>query len=223
MTPYEILLLIHLILFAYWLGGDLGVFYSAGFVVDPNLSRETRLTTAKIMLGCDLVPRICMSLTLTIGGLLSSYIGVEHANWQLVAITLLGPVWLSMVLILHFQHHASYIPLLTRIDFYFRWVLIVAIIASCTYAYATGRLNDTPWLIAKLLAFAFMVFCGLMIRIRLKDFSTTYLKILQDDYNDQDNQAMIASLKQVRPWVVTIWGMLVLEAYLGLAKPGALY
>jgi len=219
MDPHHIFLLLHLVLFAYWLGGDLGVFYSSGFVVNPELSRETRLTTAKIMLGCDLVPRICMSLTLTIGGLLSSYIGIEHASWQMWAIILLGPLWLSMVLVLHFQHDAAYIPALTKIDYYFRWLLIFAIIASCVYAYSTGRLSEAPWLIAKLLCFAFLVFCGLMIRIQLKDFGATYVKILQDNFNDDDNKAMIRSLNRVRPWVVTIWIGLVFEAYLGIAKP----
>jgi len=219
MTPYEFFLLSHLILFAYWLGGDLGVFYSSGFVVDSSLSRESRLVAAKIMLGCDLVPRVCMSLMLTVGGVLSAYIGIEHASWQLVAIVLLGPLWLSMVLVLHFRHNATYIPLLTKIDFLFRVFLIGAIVLSCLYTYATGRLSDAPWLIAKLLAFAFLVFCGLMIRIKIKGFSETYVKILQDNFNETDNQIMRVSLSQVRPWVVTIWLVLILEAYLGVAKP----
>jgi len=58
-----------------------------------------------------------------------------------------------------------------------------------------------------------------MIRIQLKDFGATYVKILQDNFNDDDNKAMIRSLNRVRPWVVTIWIGLVFEAYLGIAKP----
>jgi len=219
MGAYEFLLLLHILLFVYWLGGDLGVFYASCFVIDPTRSREARLVAAKIMLGCDLVPRICMSLMLTVGGLLSWTIGIDHASWQIVLIILLGLFWLSMVLVLHFQHDAPYIPLLTKIDFYFRWLLIAAIIASSVYAYATGKLIETPWIIAKLLAFAFLVFCGLMIRINLKDFVGSYVNIMQDNYTDQDNQAMIASINKVRPWVIAIWLVLVFEAYLGIAKP----
>lgn len=219
MTPYEILLLLHILLFVYWLGGDLGVFYSSGFVVDSSLSTEARLTAAKIMLGCDLVPRICMSLVLTIGGLLAHYVGIEHASWQLLGIIVLGPLWLSMVLILHFKHDAPYINLLTKIDLSFRWLLIIGILASCFYAYTTGRLEEAPWLIAKLLAFAFLVFCGLMIRIQIKGFISSYVKLMQDNYTDADNKEMEASLNRVRPWVVTIWLVLVFEAFLGIVKP----
>ena len=219
MSTYELLLFIHLLLFVYWLGGDLGVFYSSSFVVNPSLSREARLTAAKIMLGCDLVPRICMALMLSVGGLLAHYIGVEHNGWQLVAIILLAPFWLAIVLVLHYRHNAPYIAALTKFDFYFRWFMVVAIIASSFYAYTTGRLAETPWLIAKLLAFAFLIFCGLMIRIKLSDFSTTYVKLLQNTHRDEDNQAMIKSLSKVRPWVVTIWFVLLLQAYLGIVKP----
>ncbi len=221
MSIYELLLLVHILLFVYWLGGDLGVFYSSGFVVNPELSVDARLTAAKIMLGCDLVPRICMSLTLTIGGLLAHYVGVEHASWQLLAIVALGPFWLAIVLVLHYQHNAPYIPLLTKFDFYFRWFVVLSVIASSCYALLNNTLTDTPWLIAKLLAFAFLVFCGLMIRIQLKGFSATYVKLLQGTQTDDDNQAMIASLNRVRPWVVTIWLVLLFQAYLGIAKPWA--
>ena len=220
MTAYDITLLIHIILFCYWLGGDIGVFYSSKFVVDPTLSRETRLVAAKIMLGCDLIPKICMSLMLTVGGILTEFNDIEHPLWQMVGIVLLGPVWLTMVLVLHFKHDAPFIPMLTRIDFYFRWIMVVGILISCFYSLSTGRLDHAPWVTAKLLGFAFLIFCGLMIRIYLKGFGATYVKIIQGDYDQNDNRIMQDSLNKVRPWVVTIWIVLIIEAALGIAKPG---
>jgi len=219
MSAYELLLLLHILLFVYWLGGDLGVFYSSGFVVDSSLSNEARLTAAKIMMGCDLVPRICMSLMLTIGGLLSATIGVEHFAWQTIALILLAPFWLTMVLVLHFRHHETYIAALTKFDFFFRCFLIFAIIVSCTYAFFTGRLADSQWLIAKILGFALLVFCGLMIRVNFKDFGAVYGKLTQGNQSEEDNQLMRRSLGQIKPWVITIWGILVIEAWLGIAKP----
>lgn len=223
MSAYELLLLLHIILFVYWLGGDLGVFYSSGFVVDASLSNEARLTAAKIMLGCDLVPRICMALTLTVGGLLSSLIGIEHATWQLVGIILIGPFWLSMVLIMHFKHNAPFIPLLTKFDFYFRCLVVASLIASSAYAFFSGRLADTPWIMLKLLLFGFLVFCGLMIRIKLSGFSASYVKLIQGTITDSDNQTMLQSLNTVRPWVVTIWAILVLQAIIGITKPASFF
>ncbi len=220
MTAYDLMLLIHILLFCYWLGGDVGVFYASGFVVDPKLSRDSRLVAARIMLGCDLIPKICMSLMLTVGGILSEFMGVEHPLWQMFAIVLLGPVWLTVVLVLHFQHSAAFIPTLTRIDFYFRWLIIAAVVSSTLYSLTAGRLAEVPWLAAKLLAFALLVFCGLMIRINLKGFGASYAKLLKDDCDDTDNQIMIRSLARVKPWVIAIWIVLVVAAALGIAKPG---
>jgi len=218
----EFLLLLHLLLFVYWLGGDLGVFYSSNFVADSSLSIDARSTAAKIMLGCDLVPKICMSLMLTIGGLLSASIGIEHPTWQMLGIILIGPFWLSIVLILHFKHHASFIPALTKFDFYFRWVLVFGLLASCAYAYSTGRLADHPWLIFKLIGFAALIFCGLMIRLNLSGFNTCYILLIQGQTpSPEDNQAMQNSLNVVRRWVISIWILLLIEAWLGITRFGS--
>tara|TARA_B110000238_G_scaffold16359_2_gene16049 strand:+ start:290 stop:778 length:489 start_codon:yes stop_codon:yes gene_type:complete len=160
-----------------------------------------------------------MSLMLTVGGILTHYNGIDHPLWQWIGIILLGPVWLSIVLVQHFKHQAAYIPTLTKIDFYFRWLLVAGIVISCLISLSTGRLDDAPWITAKLLGFAFLIFCGLMIRVNLKDFGASYTKIAQNDYDEADNQAMALSLKKVKPWVVTIWIVLVIEAALGIVKP----
>ena len=75
MSGHDIALLIHLLLFVYWLGGDIGVFYSSGLSVNRNLSREARQMAGKIMINLDLIPRLCLSLMLTVGGILTEYYG----------------------------------------------------------------------------------------------------------------------------------------------------
>ena len=49
MSGHDIALLIHILLFVYWLGGDIGVFYSSGLSVNRNLSRDARQMAGKIM------------------------------------------------------------------------------------------------------------------------------------------------------------------------------
>ena len=98
MSGHDIALLIHLLLFVYWLGGDIGVFYSSGLSVNRNLSREARQMAGKIMINLDLIPRLCLSLMLTVGGILTEYYGIDHPTWQWVGIILLGPVWFCALL-----------------------------------------------------------------------------------------------------------------------------
>lgn len=219
MTAHDVFLWIHLILFAYWLGGDVGVYCSSKYVIDPKLQRETRLIAAKIMIGCDFVPKICMTLILTVGGILSEKY-TPHPTWQMIPIILLAPFWLTIVMLQHYKHHASWMPALIKFDFWFRVFIVVALIASVAYSWNTGRLEENPWIGAKILVFAFLVFAGIMIRIGLKDFGTSYVKIIQNAYNDEDNVKMAASLNRVKPWVYSIWVGVALEALIGFTQPG---
>ena len=83
---------IHVLLFVYWLGGDAGVFYSSRFVLNSKLSRDARLTAFKIFVNLDMLPRYCLALMLTVGGVLAEFIGYEHPMWQTIAIVALGPI-----------------------------------------------------------------------------------------------------------------------------------
>jgi len=50
---YQVLLLLHLLCFVYWLGGDLGVYYASGILIKPGLSQEARTYVRKIMHWLD--------------------------------------------------------------------------------------------------------------------------------------------------------------------------
>jgi heme/copper-type cytochrome/quinol oxidase subunit 4 len=219
-TAHTLALTAHLLLFAWWLGGDLGVFYSSGRVVDASQPRAARLMAGRIMLALDVVPRICMSLMLTVSALLAETVGIPHPAWQKVAVLLLGPAWLALVLFLHLREGSAAAPLVRRLDLVLRWTVIAAVVASATWSLASGRLADHPWLAAKLYLFAFLVICGLMIRRGLPPFIAGYAALAAGRETPASDRAMAASLARMRPWVLAIWAGLVASAVLGIAKPG---
>jgi hypothetical protein len=221
MSAYDFFLIMHLLLFCYWLGGDVGVYYSSGMVVDPKLSNNARLTAAKIMVNLDLIPRICMSLMLTVGGVLSEFKGVEHPTWQLVGIILLGPAWLTMVLAVHLKEGTGFGKSLARVDYWFRWALVAYLVVSSTYSLVTGDLGDATWVAWKLLVFAGLVFCGLMIRQFIGPYGAGIHALATDTVTDQSNVAMARSLNQCRPFVLAIWAGIVVEVWLGVVEPGS--
>ena len=220
MSLYDLLIIFHLLLFVYWLGGDMGVFYSSGMVVDPKLPIPARVTAAKIMIDLDFVPRICMALMLTVGGLLGGYNGIEHPLWQKIGFIALGPGWLAMVVYLHYAHGTPLSKIVTKIDFWFRWGLITYLVIATSISFYIGRLADAPWVGAKLLVFAGLVFCGLMIRIYIPGYIAGIIKLRQDEVSDEINDMMIKSLNKSRPFVLAIWAGLLVECVLGVVKPG---
>ena len=222
-AAHTLALTAHLLLFAWWLGGDLGVFYSSGRVVDASQPRAARLMAGRMMLALDVVPRICMSLMLTVSALLAETVGIPHPAWQMTAVLLLGPAWLALVLFLHFRESSAAAPAVRRLDLALRWVVIAAVSVSATWSLASGRLADHPWLAAKLYLFAFLVFCGLMIRRGLPPFIDGYAALAAGRETPESDRAMAVSLARMRPWVLAIWAGLVASAVLGVAKPGGVF
>ena len=222
MSGQDIALLMHLLLFAYWLGGDIGVFYSSGFAVNRKLSRGARQAAGTIMMNLDLIPRLCLSLMLTVGGILTHYYGIDHPLWQMVGIILLGPIWTCSLIYIHFNEGTDLVKTMTKIDYYFRWIMVFTLIASVSYAfYFTDRLNANPWIGAKLIIFAALIFCGIMIRKYIGGFIKGIHNIATDNINEADDIAMTASLSKARVFVLTIWVLLLVEVWIGVAKPGS--
>lgn len=213
MTEIAILKLGHLLCLVYWLGADLGVFYSSYFLVDDKLSTETRISMAKLLFALDQAPRICMPLILAFGVHLAWRLGMWTIPASVVVATwLICFGWLAMVLTLHIRGHGA--KGLTTFDFAFRVVVVAGLAAYAIYALSGQHL--AAWLAIKLLVFAGLVACGLMVRRGLRPFGPAFAALAQDRATDTDNAAIRASLANTRPFVIAIWVGLLVNSALGV-------
>ncbi|MCL4776094.1 MAG: hypothetical protein KJ054_01175 [Gammaproteobacteria bacterium] len=218
---YALVKYLHVLLFVYWLGADAGVFYSSTFVVNEKLTKEARLTAFKIFVNLDMLPRYCLALMLTVGGVLAEYVGYRHPLWQMIGIVALGPIWLWVVHMVHVKEGTQFGQVLARGDYYFRGVMIVGLVASVAYHWYTGPLQAFPWIAAKLLIFAFLIFCGFMIRKKLPPFIEGFRMMAGQGVTPASNQKMLEGLTACRPYVWAIWVGVALSAFVGVWKPGA--
>jgi uncharacterized membrane protein len=211
---------LHILLFVYWLGGDAGVFYSSKFVTNTSLSREARLTAFKIFINLDMLPRYCLALMLTVGGILAEFVGYQHPLWQTIAIVALGPIWVWVVHTIHAREGTEFSKKLAVLDKQFRIFMIFAIIASVAYHWTTGPLQPYPWIAAKLLIFAGLIFCGFMIRVNIPPFIEGFKVMASSGATPESDQKMIDGMAACRPYVLLIWAGVAISALLGVLKPG---
>ena len=210
---------LHILLFVYWLGGDAGVFYSSSFVTNTKLSREARLTAFKIFINLDMLPRYCLALMLTVGGVLAEFVGYEHPLWHPIAIVALGPIWVWVVHTIHAREGTEFSKKLAHWDKMFRVFMIFAIIASVIYHWVTGPLQPYPWIAAKLLIFAGLIFCGFMIRVNIPPFIEGFKVLAATGATPESDQKMIDGMAACRPYVLLIWAGVAISALLGVLKP----
>jgi hypothetical protein len=218
---YASIKFLHILLFVYWLGGDAGVYYSSTFVINPALSKDARLTAFRIFVNLDMLPRYCLALMLTVGGILAEYVGYEHPTWQMIGIVALGPVWVWIIYLVHAREGTAFGKRLALGDYYFRLLMIFALPASVLYHWVTGPLRPFPWLAAKLLMFAFLIFCGFMIRRNLPPFIEGFRAMAASGPSPDSDRNMRDGLLACRPYVWAIWAGVAVSAYLGVWKPGA--
>ncbi len=213
----EILLLqfLHLLCLVYWLGGDLGVFYSSFVVADSSNSPETRVKVAKILFALDQAPRICMALMLPTGFHLGHAMGlIQLPNYSVGLVWLLGLGWLAMVITLHLKHVG--IDWLVKVDYGFRLLLIAALVLIAVQSLRGEGWILSNWLPVKLIVFAALIACGLMIRRKLAPFGPAFAKLAQGHVDETVNQTICDSLAKVRPWVIGIWLGLLVNTALGI-------
>lgn len=211
---------IHVLLFVYWLGGDAGVFYSSTFVVNPKLSKDARMTAFKIFVELDMLPRYCLALMLTVGGVLAEFVGYGHPAWQMALIVALGPIWVWVVHTIHAREGSEFSKTLATWDKRFRVFMIFALVASVVYHWTTGPLRPYPWLAAKLLIFAFLIFCGFMIRLKIPPFIEGFRVLASTGATPDSDAKMIKGMGDCRPYVLLIWAGVAISALIGILKPG---
>ena len=206
MTELALLKMAHVLCLVYWLGGDLGVFYSSFFVADENRSPEVRIAAAKILFTLDLAPRICMTLMLPTGIHLAHMMGMLKVPELVVYTTwVICLAWLAMVLILHFASRGRDLSILTKIDFRFRIAMVTALIGFALYTLFSPDAILTDWLAYKTIVLACLIFLGLMIRLKLRIFAPAFKKLVDGTYNTLDSQTVSSSLVATRPFVFAIW------------------
>lgn len=216
---YDLLVLVHVILFAYWLGGDLGVFYASRFVSNPDLGREARKTAAAIMLAVDMSPRICMVLILPAGLHLAAIRQqLPISDPALAVMWLAALAWLGLVLAVHFVHAQPAARALQRTDFVLRIVVIGATAGPAVWHLVDPDWIRGDWIALKLFLFAVTVACGLAIRIALKPFGPAFASLMEEGSRPATEGAIQRSLTRARPFVIAIWIALVLEAALGIIQ-----
>jgi hypothetical protein len=211
--------LFHILVFVYWLGGDLGAFYSSRFVTDPARSEKERMLAAGIVNAVDLAPRFSMIAALPTGLALGAVKGwLPLPLWAVGLAFAAAGVWAWVAWTLHVKHGPG-AEGLKRADEIWRWAFAAGLIGLGA-AILAQLWPVAPFIGLKCLLLAATVLLGLRIRAQLKaEFGPALTAMMRDGATPETDAALARSLGAARPTVMMIWACLLLAAYLGVATP----
>ncbi|MCL6649159.1 MAG: hypothetical protein K6U89_12575 [Chloroflexi bacterium] len=233
MTPYTLLLSLHILLIATWLGMDIGLFTSSFWVRNPRLSPETRLAMGRFGSLMDMGPRTSLVLMLGVGILLSYYGGwalgwlPQPVVW-LIVLLLLVWLWAIWQQFLAVRDATAGKPLGGRIvflrqfrtfDLYLRLGLALVMIGLGMASFLNLLGETYGWLNTKFILFGVILLNGVAIRLVSDDFPIALGEIVRLGSTPEREARLNQALTRAYPLVLVLWGLIVVLLVLGVTKP----
>lgn len=219
---YSTLVYFHLLLFVLWLGADVGVFLlGQHFRRRDTYTLDQRITLLKLLVIVDLTPRTAWALMVPLS-LTVSYVG----GWWDVPVAIVGAAWAiaAFWLWLVFDAHAhDMTPRAARNrkwEGWLRYLLCAAFVMLGIISVTTGHPIAVGWLAWKALLFGLIFAAAIMIDLTFKPVGPLLGKLLADGSSDATELPLLRVMNNTRYWVWTVYALLVVTSWLGVAKPG---
>jgi len=210
-----LLLLLHVLILVYWLGGDLGAFVASFVIANPDRDRAARLGAARLLGDVDMAPRTALILAFPTGLTLAVARGWLSFDILWVAVAwATAAIWLALAWRIHLAHGG--VAGTRRVDLIIRWAAAAGL-AGAGMLGLTGAIVAPAFIALKLLILAACVLTGLLVRRLTADLGPA-LGALAAGQPDADGR-IARALALTRPAVVLIWLLLLSAALLGLWKP----
>jgi hypothetical protein len=224
-VDYALWQYLHILLFVYWLGADLGVFLAARYVARGDLPLAERLRFLDLLLKIDMGPRTALILVVPVGTTLAAKLGVaDFVSGWLPFVWLLSLGWLALAwhIALRPRHPAA--AVFTSIDRGVRIAVVAGFTLLASVSLLTGAPILAPWLAVKLLLFAGVVTLGLLLRGVLRDWAAGFDALRRAADGDAAtvaaaNARISAAQRRSTPYAVLLWLLVAVIAFLGVAKP----
>lgn len=218
---YDLMLLLHVLVFVYWLGADLGVLYAARYGADECLALETRQTIGEIMAFVDMFPRLSVPLVgatgVSMAYLAGAFVFSELWVW---ATWLAALVWICSNLFAFLNRlHPDRVRRAVRFDTGWRIVIMLAVAGTATASLLDAGITTSNSLIAKLFVFALAIALSLLLRVLFKPYRPALNRIAAGGDNTVESAIMRRALARARPVVLLIWALTIISAAIGLWNP----
>jgi len=212
-----LLTFLHILIPIYWLGGDLGAFYGSTFMTDPKRTVGERMMALKILNNIDMAPRTTLILAFPTGFALAWAKGwLDVPGIAVAAVVVAFLAWLVLAWVVHLQHGGG--AGFKKLDITIRYVVLAALGIA-----GIGGLMGTfaiPFFIAlKLCILACCITLGLIVRKQLVPLFGA-IRVMTSTGPTPESDATIAAVNsRARVSVLTIWALVLLASFLGIATP----
>jgi hypothetical protein len=221
MLSHNLWKFVHILLFVYWLGADLGVLILARAARRSDLSFAERSFALRMAMLIDLTPRLAFAAMLPVSLELASASGWLPVVPALVRIGVWGVALAWIVLMLAMLRNAGR-PIAThlgRVNAWLHWVLAaVGLGLGLTAITGHGPLPD-GWLGWKVLLLGCIFICGIGIDHAFRPIVPAFGRLATEGSKPDIERSITSAVDGAIRWVLVLYVLLVTMAFLGTVKP----
>ena len=217
---HEVLIFFHVLLFGYWLGSDLGVFFCDSQLTREDLSLDERLRVRAIRRNLDMAPRTCAPLILPIGFNLAVYHGSQITGWWLVLIWALSLGWLAMLWAGRLTIGTPREQALNKANQVLFFLVAVALAILGIYALITGEPVAQHWIAVKLVLYGLMALAANWI-LHAADLWEPIFEMVRAGGEQRIEGEKLMKKNRINAGSAagSLWLVVLLIAFIGATKP----
>lgn len=205
----EALAIIHVAVLGYWLGSEFVINSTFRYVCfGASLPVPERRRLMDHVMNVDQHVRYALLLQLTLGFFLAFRFGYLPSNGLVAAAVLvIGAGWLALVEITHRRRSTALGQRLAKLDRGIRYVVVV-LLGVLSVGALTGFFALQSWLAWKLLCFAGVMLCGLLIRFALIKLFQLFEELASSGSSPELEARLNSAYYGASSYLIVMWALI---------------
>jgi len=211
---------VHILIFVFWLGADIGVFTGAWLSRDPTRSFEARSAYLRVSLIVDLLPRSMFAIILPAGLHLTASLGMYTIpTWLFAASWTLAAAWIAAIFTIFLREGSVVAHGLAKVQIAGEFVLGV-VIGGIGLA---SLLGDGPiregWLAGKIVLLGLLFFIAIVLELAFRPALAPFMEIGTQGSTPDRERRYSTAINRALIVVIVLYLTLALIAWFGKVKP----
>ena len=219
MAEYEIWKFLHICMFVFWLGTDMGVMLCSKKSTDPNLGVEARFQMLEMALKIEILPRVMWVMALPLGVHLSKSLG--YIEPSVLTLTLMW-VFVLMWLVINVGGAANLekpwgqqLSKINRVVVASLGVGLIIVAASSFMGYGPYEPNSIA---LKVGLYGLINLTILGIEIAFFPLGLAFERLATEGSSPELESSITSGMKTTLLWVHTTYIMIFIVAFIGVTK-----
>ena len=218
MDPYSLFVFLHVLLFVFWLGTDVGVFLAAKISEKSELSVETRSTVLGLGMVLDRLPRSALALIVPSGLQLAVMSGqLSLPGFALPLAWAVALIWLAILWLGFLNPQTPTEQRAMLFNFAMNAILAVLVLAAGVWLLMAG--SAAGWVATKIIIVGLIFVCGVTLDVLFKPAVEAFVGITTSGPSEELNAAYSKAIGPVYLIVLAIYALVLAAAWFGIAKP----